>query len=304
MVWMDNANRLCLLTMMTLGCPGGDDGSASDDDGGTTQGTTADSDGDTVGNPVTSADTTAATSADTTDAQSTAGDTTAGDTTAGDSTAGDTTAGDTTAGDTTAGDTTAGDTTQGSSGTDTSSGGGSEESTTSVEPVSPFVQACVASYTNYDDCYGLGYSEEELVQLCTDYEGYFEMYYVDEACLNAQIDVFACISELTCMELMDFTTGEGGCADEMLAGNEVCPELFPFCGFGGVGGGPDGCMVEAGACLDGSDYGVECDAMTCTCTVDGVAGVTFNSTGADVCFEDDFGDTVTMLCGFPEGIFF
>ena len=273
---MDNVDRLWLLSMMTLGCVGGDDTTATNDSDSTTGSTSGGPGGETTGDQETSADTTAGNDT------GTDGETTAGMETDGTSSSGGT-----------------------DSGTDsgTSSDGSSEGSSTGVEQVSPLVEACVAAYTNYFDCNGGGYSEEELLQLCTQYEGYLEMYYGDE-CLGVQTDYLACLSELSCKELADMPPEGEACSEAYAAGHEACPDLFSFCSGGGGGNGPDGCQIDAMGCLDGNDYAVECDATTCTCMVNGVDGATFPSPGPDACLEDGFNDMAEMACGFPDDIFF
>jgi len=278
MAWMDSGERaLLLFSMMTLGCIGGDD-VADDDDGadGTTgtTGATTGGPGNTSTDPETSADSTG-------NAEST----TDGGTTMGVATGG----------------TSSG--TGDPPGTDSSSGSG-DESTTSVEPPSPFVEACVAVYTTYQDCFGGKYSEEELLEVCSLYEDYGAMYYGEE-CVGLQTDYFVCLSELTCQEFDNVAPGGDNCSEIYAEGNAACPELFLFCtGGAGGGGGGDMCLVESFDCLDGNEYGVECNGMTCTCMTNGMTGVVFPSGGPDACNQDGFGAQAEMACGFPAGVFF
>ena len=276
---MDTGDRLLLLfSMMTLGCPGDDGDDGADEGSDTTTGSTS-SPGDT-------------TSVD----QDTTGDSTA----AADSTSdGGTTMGVATGG-------TSNGSTDGDSGSgDSGSGDSGDESTTSVEPPSPFVEACVAFYGGYLDCIGKpGYTDEQILVICTEYEGYLEMYYGGE-CLGPQTEFMSCLSELSCKEIaMDLPPEGELCSKEYIAGNAACPELFSFCD-GGAGGGGDGtCTIEAFGCLDGSDYSVQCNATTCTCMIDGMGVGSFDSPGPDACFDDGFGATVETECGFPAGIIF
>ncbi len=269
MDYTDNKNRLWILSMMTMGCVGGANEPADTESTGMTSGTTtvASAD-DTTGGP------SSGTAADdsTTDAATTDLSTTGEASTEGSSGSSDSSSGD-------------------------SSSESSGSSTTGVD-VSPFVEACAASYTSYSDCYRpkYSYTEEEVLAQCAAYEDYVAGY--GEGCVEARTDYFACLSELDCKEL------ESGCSKALIAGNAACPELFGFCSGSGGGGGPDDCALLASDCLDGSEYRVDCDATTCICSVNDVPGATFPSLGVEACFDEDFGDTAVTECGFPEGIFF
>lgn len=281
MAWTDNANRLWLLSMMTMGCVGGGDEPADTQSTDAATGTTSSGPGDgTTSVPPTSG--TTAADDTTTDAATTDLTTTDGETTEGTSGSG------------------SDEDSTGSSGG--SSGDSSGESTTGVGPLTPFVEACAAAYSTYFDCYRRIYSEEEVLALCAQYEGYLEDY--GEGCLESQIEYYACISDLDCQDLENLGPGSPNCNDEYLAGNAACPDLFSYCSTGGGGGGPDGCGIEATMCLDGNSYAVDCDAMTCTCSINGVPGETFDSPGVESCFDDGFADTAETACGFPGGIFF
>lgn len=274
MAWNDNTNRLWLLSMVTMGCAGGGSEPADTD----------------------SADTTTAT----TSSSATGDDATVDPQTSSGTVADDTTTTTTTAGSTT---TDAGTTENtSSSSSDTGSETASDESTTSVEPPSPFVEECVAVYSTYFECFGGGYSDEEILALCTTYEGYFEEY--SEGCLGSQTDYFACLSDLSCKEFDNVGSGKGPCSKEYAAGNAACPEIFSHCSEGGAGGGPDSCGLVATMCLDGNEYAVDCDVQTCTCSINGVPGETFPSPGVNACSDDGFGDTAETSCGFPAGVFF
>lgn len=278
MARMDTGDRLLLLlSMMTLGCPGDDGDDAADEGSDTTTGSTS-SPGMTSVDQDTTGDTTAA--ADSTSDGGTTMSVATGATSDG-STDGD------------SGD--SGDSTSGDSG---------DESTTSVEPPSPFVEACAASYGAYLECVGEnGYTDEQLLALCTQYEGYLEMYYGGE-CLGLQTEFLACLSELTCQEFMSIAPEGEACSEEYVTGNATCPELFSFCTGGGGGGGDGSCMIEATGCLDGNEYAVQCNATTCQCLTNGTPSGSFDSPGADSCLDDGFGDMAEMACGFPQGIFF
>lgn len=273
MAWNDNTNRLWLLSMVTMGCAGGGSEPADTDGAGTTTATTSsDSGNDATVTPETSSGTT---SDDTTTSTTTTGLTTTGGGTTEDAS---------------------------SSSSDTGSETSSDESTTSAGPVSPFVEECIALYSTYFECFGGGYSDEEVLALCTTYEGYFEEY--SEGCLGSQTDYFACLSGLSCKEFENVGPGDGPCGEEYAAGNEACPELFSHCSEGGAAGGPDGCGLSATTCLDGNEYAVDCDADTCICSTNGVPGETFPSPGVDACMDDGFGDMAETACGFPDGVFF
>lgn len=291
---MDSADRLWLLSMMALGgLPGCSDDANGTDDSSTGTGTTGSANSDT-----------AVDEGMTPDSDSTAGQAD-DDSTSGGS---DTGLPGTSSGDGLTDSGTTGDSgSTGDSGTTGDSSTGDESSsssTTSVEPLSPLVEACVDLYTTYQDCYGgYGYSDEEIVGLCMQTETYTEMY-EGENCVTLVTEHMVCLSSLSCRELENNDFFDGPCSKTYANGNAECPEAFAFCEGGGGGGGPDGCELESSGCLDGNTYGVACDAMTCTCLLNGVEGDTFASPGADACFDENFGDGAAAACGFPAGIFF
>lgn len=274
---MQHGNRLFLLSMLTaLGCP--TDPVETDDDGSTG---TAGPD-DTTGAPTTSDD-------DTTSLDSSSGSD-------GDSTTGDASS----SGTTEATDSTGDPTTSGTTGETTGSTGetGDTESTgeTTGDPSSA-VEACEAFFElYYVECYGGvipdGYCEE-LVQ-------YYGAYY-PEGCVDAQADLWSCLSMLECKDFGDDIPPE--CAKELAAAEEACPSNpGSFCGSGGGGGGPGSCEFIAQDCIDGNDYGVECAGMTCSCTMNGMEVMTFPYDGSD-CFDDEFLGSLDAGCGFPAGVF-
>lgn len=156
------------------------------------------------------------------------------------------------------------------------------------------MEACEALFEAYTDCFEYrplppGYCE----QVAEEYASY------GEACQGAIADLWACLSEADC-EAFETDALPPECAEVGLEGHETCPELIPFCGVGGAGGGDDECFAESFGCLDGREYAVSCDTETCSCTIDGDPAGSFPG-DASSCLAPGFAEDTVEHCGFPEG---
>lgn len=98
-------------------------------------------------------------------------------------------------------------------------------------------------------------------------------------CLAAWDAAVKCFAAESCATLQ---TGEGACWDQFDAAYERCEYGECGClGYEELGGdiGPDECIIGED-CLDTPSRRLECDAETCTCTVDGAPAVTCPADGA------------------------
>ena len=166
-------------------------------------------------------------------------------------------------------------------------------------------ERCVDVLTAYYQCYGYGYGGAEIEayisQYCTAIVGYAEQY--GEGCVEAQLDIMACISELGCAMSDDFSQ----CSGALAGAHDKCPELYGTClstieSVGaGPGGGSMGCGRTGVECVDGNEYDISCNddtgTLTCTCRINDTEVGTYAPVAN---CNGDFTAEATQACGFPE----
>ncbi len=164
-------------------------------------------------------------------------------------------------------------------------------------------EQCVDALTAYYECYGYEAPAEldaYVTQYCDEILGYVDEY--GEACVEAQIDIMACLSQLGCAMSDDFSA----CRSTLADAHEACPELFGTClttveSGGNFGDGTMLCGREAAECIDGNRYKVDCNnetgTLTCTCTINDAEAGTYAP--VEDC-SGNFTAEATQACGFPD----
>lgn len=176
--------------------------------------------------------------------------------------------------------------------------------------------SCQDAFATLYGCYSTenesGYSDDELEmylgELCSDYAAELDPY--GDVCKGAMEEVLACLATLSCDEIAQAEDGDAnlpeGCLDVYRDANQRCPEVVGFCN-GNISGfdGGNSCGETRSGCLDGNEYGYDCqggdDQVSCTCSQNGTDTTTVSVDAT--CGVETFGATVGAACGFPDGVF-